>query len=170
MIEIFPSLYVGDQTDAAHLMDRADQPYDGWFIIHAAKEPWHRRALGYSTPGAPKTHFEYLIARRPNRLILNIVDVADPTYIRDEIIEAALEAIDQAINVYGKKVLIHCNQGQSRAPTIAMLWLKHHTDFEGRSHAEAVEFFKALYPPYAPAKGMAEWARQHWNDHVAGNL
>lgn len=165
MIEIFPNLYVGTERDANGVLDRADQPRDPWYVISAAKEPWHRRAVGYTTPGAPKTHFEYLMALRPNHMILNLVDVADPAYIRDEIVNGTMLVIHEMLGP-NRKILIHCNQGLSRSPTLGMLYLRHYTDkLPQDDYDEGVAFFRgAIYPAYAPAKGMADYARQHWSD------
>ena len=78
----------------------------------------------WATPGraTPKDHPEYLIARRPGRLIFNLVDVADVNYIPAQIIDAAFwTGIHQ--NIASSKVLVHCNQGMSRSPAIAFLYL-----------------------------------------------
>ncbi len=52
MIEIHPNLYVGHQGDYEYLV----QGQDGWAVVHACKEPYHRNLLGYTTRGAPKDH------------------------------------------------------------------------------------------------------------------
>ena len=52
MKEIYPNLHIGSQDDYENIVKQQD----GWFIIHACKEPYHRQALGYSGQGAPKTH------------------------------------------------------------------------------------------------------------------
>ena len=52
---------------------------EGWLVVHACKELYHRRELGYRSNGAPKKHPEYLMARRENRLILDLVDAPNPT-------------------------------------------------------------------------------------------
>lgn len=157
MIAVHPGLFVGDQADEAAVRG---QP--GWFIVHACKEPFHREAVGYSTPGAPQDHPEFLIAHRPGRLALNLIDAPDPAMIRPEIVDAAVEAIAAALSE-GLNVLIHCNQGRSRSPTIAMLYLARHTDtFAGLSFNEAAERFSELFPAWAPAAGMAGFVTQHF--------
>ena len=107
MIEVCPNLHVGSEQDEQRIRGQA-----GWFFIHACKEPYHRQALGYTGRAAAKTHPEYLIARRNGRLILNLVDVDDPSYISPEIVDAALDAVRD--NIQHSKILLHCNQGQSR--------------------------------------------------------
>jgi hypothetical protein len=160
MIEVFPNLHVGSERDEQSLRGQA-----GWFFIHACKEPYHRQALGYTGRAAVKTHPEYLIARRNDRLILNLVDVDDPSYISPDIIDAALDAIRD--NIQRSKILLHCNQGQSRSPGIALLYLLRHTDrLAPTDMAAAIAAFRAIYPPFAPARGMAEYIRLNWHRYA----
>ena len=160
MIEVCPNLHVGSEQDEQRIRGQA-----GWFFIHACKEPYHRQALGYTGRAAAKTHPEYLIARRNGRLILNLVDVDDPTYISPEIIDATLEAIRG--NIQHAKILLHCNQGQSRSPGIAFLYLLKSTDLLPQNDiAAAITAFRTIYPPYAPARGMAEYIRLNWHRYA----
>lgn len=92
MIEVTQNLFVGDQSD----YETNSGKISNWCVIHACKEPYHRNLLGYNSKGAPKEHPEYLFARRENRLFLNLVDAANPAYIPKEIIDAALNFIDEA--------------------------------------------------------------------------
>ena len=160
MIEVYQNLFVGSQIDELAVRDLS-----GWFIIHACKEPYHRQALGYRTPGAPKNYPEYLLAARPGRLILNLVDVDNVSFIAPEIVNGALNAIRD--NIGSSKVLIHCNQGMSRSPAIAFLYLLKYTDVLGvTEHASAVRAFQALYPSYAPAKGMENYVMLNWEKYL----
>lgn len=157
MIEIHPNLFVGAEGDEATVRG---QP--GWYIIHACKEPYHRQALGYTGRAAAKDHPEYLIAHRPGRLILNLVDVDNVAYIGSDLVDAGIEAI--RANIETGKVLIHCNQGASRSPTIAFLFLVKHTNrYRGLNLDAALTAFRAVYPAYAPARGMADYARINWS-------
>lgn len=161
MIEVMKNLFVGSQEDEAKIRGQS-----GWYIIHACKEPYHRQALGYSGRGAPKAHPEYLIASRPGRLVLNIVDVADVAYIPPVIIDAAIAAIHQ--NIGASKILVHCNQGLSRSPTIALLYLAKYADsYRAMDFPTAAEEFRQSYPAYAPAAGMSDYARLNWVKYVS---
>lgn len=156
MIEIHPNLFVGSSEDVPHVLSDPN-----WYVVHAAKFPWHRQAVGYAGPAAPKGHPEYLYALRDRSIALNLVDAPDPGYIPEELVRAALLAI--TVNIEKSKVLVHCNQGLSRSPTLALLWMRKHTNtFADMSHAEAVEKFRAIYPDYAPAAGMDGYAEAHW--------
>ncbi len=167
MIEVYPNLFIGSGEDLIHVDDGNKGVKDGWFVVSAAKDPWHREALGYTERGAPKTHPEYLIAARDRRLILNLIDSDNPDYVPEKIVVTALEMVDAALGAKAK-VLIHCNQGQSRAPTLALLWLRwgaasvvsHY--LRKMTYDDAAEAFRGVYPTFNPSKGMEGYARAHW--------
>lgn len=161
MIEVYPNLFVGDQSD--YEINVAAQ--EGWAVVHACKEPYHRQALGYRGRGAPKDHPEYLVARRGNRLILNIVDANDPAFFAKEMIDAALDFIDEAL-AKGLKVLVQCNQGESRSPSIALLYMAARLGaLPTESLESAEEQFKAIYPNYYPKLGIRGHLRQYWQQY-----
>ncbi len=160
MIEIIPNLFVGSEADEQRLCDKA-----GWFFIHACKEPYHRRALGYAPGKSAPKGAEYFYARREGRLILNLIDAPNPNFIPVEIIDVAIDTIHK--NISHTKILLHCNQGQSRSPGIALLYLLKHTDLLGQiDMAAAIAAFRTIYPPYAPARGMAEYIRANWHRYT----
>ena len=162
MIEVHTSLFVGGEHDKASI-----RGHDGWYVIHACKEPYHRQALGYTGRAVAKDHPEYLVARRTGCLILNLVDVLDVNYISSEIIDAALAAIHQ--NISSSKILVHCNLGLSRSPSIAFLYLAKFSDvFREQGYDDALLHFLKIYPPFAPAKGMADYVRLNWLEYSSG--
>lgn len=157
MIEVIPNLFVGHQHDYDKISNNRD-----WYVVHAAKEPFHRQALGYTTPGAPKDHPEYLVAQRGHRLILNLVDADTPNYIPTPVILRAIEFVEKAL-LAKRKVLIHCNQGNSRGPAIALACLRTQ-GIDGYTGAleQAEDVFRKVYPSYAPKGGMRGWLKEHW--------
>jgi len=160
LIEVYKNLYVGAENDEYQVRGQIS-----WFIVHACKEPYHRQALGYTGRAVANTHPEYLIAHRLGRFILNLVDAPSADYIPVTIIDAAVEAIQA--NIGEKKVLVHCNQGASRSPTIALLYLAKHTDlFRDLSFEAAATKFTTIYPLYNPARGMADFARLNWGRYA----
>ena len=163
MKEVCNDLFVGNQDDYEY---NIKNNINDWYVIQACKEPYHRQALGYTGRGAPKNHSEYLIAKRGNRLILNLVDVNDPSYVAKEIIDEAISFIKDGIKS-NKKVLVHCNQGMSRSPSIAMLYLAIHTDLlDKNSFEESEKIFKEIYPNYVPANGIRQFMINNWKHYV----
>lgn len=159
MIEIYPNLFIGNVEDyELRVKNEA-----GWRIVHACKEPYHRLELGYTGRSASKDHPEYLIARRENRLILNLIDAPKPEYIPKIIIDTALQFINESLGEY--QVLVHCNLGESRSPVIGLLYLVVHTDKLDRTEFGIAESqFQKIYPPYNPGKGMYEFAKIYFNN------
>ena len=157
MIEILTNLFIGDENDYKYHV----ASHSGWAVVHACKEPYHRQALGYKTRGAPKEHPEYLIAKRGNRLILNLVDVDDPSYIAKEIIDSALQFIDESL-LSGSKVLVHCNKGESRAPSIGLLYMAYKGLFSKMDYYQSVNEFMKKYPAYNPAGGFRLFTMNNW--------
>ena len=139
---------------------------DEWFVIHACKDPYHRNALGYKRKGAPKDHPEYLIAERDHRLILNLVDAQNPEYIPYEIIDRAIEYIHEKLE-NNSKVLVHCNLGESRSPSIGLLYLVKYTDeISMDSFESALVDFIQKYPHYKPSRGIRGFMVSHWDSFV----
>jgi len=162
MKEIYTGLYVGNEHDYEYNV----RGRDNWRVVHACKEPYHRKLLGYKTRGAPKNHPEYLMATRGNRLYLNLVDANDPSYIKKTIIDKALNFINEGL-ASGKKVLVHCNRGESRSPSIGLLYLAVYTDsLTVESFNEAEKSFKQIYPYYNPGNGMRRFIINHWDEYV----
>ena len=159
MIEICPNLYVGNQDD----YERNVKFQDGWAVVQACKHPYHREALGYRGNAAPKHEPEYLIAKRDNRLILNMIDPDEPRYIPELIVDTAIQFIGEKLGE-GCKVLLHCNQGGSRSPSIGLLYLVSHTDMLPKSSLEDAEnAFRVIYPLYSPAMGMRGYMQMNWS-------
>jgi hypothetical protein len=164
MIEVLENLFVGNQLDYEKQVfsPEHDGPPPDWVVVHACKEPYHRQALGYTGRGAPRDHDEYLFAFRGNRLCLNLVDAANVDYVNKALIDAALKFIGDNL-AEGKKVLVHCNQGQSRGPSIALLHLGQvDPRFRGLSAADAMLKFQGLYELYEPAEGIAGYVLANW--------
>ncbi len=165
MIEIHEKLFVGSQDD----YERTVQWEEGWKVVQACRDPYHRRALGYTGRAAPKDHPEYLLARRDDRLILNLLDADDPAYIPKAIIDAALAFIEESLEL-GSRVLVHCNQGQSRGPSIGLLYLAAKTEaFSGLDYEAARDRFREIYPAYDPHPGVHGFLMIHWSIYCRGH-
>lgn len=155
MRNIYQNLYIGNQEDFEDLKSLDDSI---WAFIHACKEPYHRELLGYTTRSVDQKHPEYLYAIRGDTLYMNLVDAPDPKFFSKELIFTALEFINDHIE--NQQILIHCNQGESRAPGIGLLYLVKIGVLTG-SLEEIEEQFKELYPEYNPGAGMKGFIEQH---------
>ncbi len=157
MREVVRGLYVGNAADYEATKDNED-----WSFVLAMKEPYHRRLLGYTGRAAPDDDPEYYYARRDHTLYLNLIDSPLAIYIPSDVVNAALAFIAEEWGKF-RSVLIACNEGRSRAPTLAMLFMRQATDLLSDDYALGREQFRALYyPEYKPAGGMAEYSRLHW--------
>ena len=162
MTEVHPRLFIGDERD----YEMTVKYQEGWWVVHACKDPYHRHLLGYKGRGAPKEHPEYFFARRATRLYLNLVDVANPDYVAKQIIDAAIAFIDEAFRE-GGRVLVHCNRGESRSPSIGLLYLATRTVVLPKAaFSEAEAHFRQLYPRYSPSAGMRGFLAQYWSEYV----
>ena len=160
MKKIHSRIFVGNQEDFENNVIRRTN----WYVVHACKEPYHRNLLGYSGRAAPKNHPEYLYAKRPNALFLNLIDADDPKYIPKEIIDIALHKIDSESKM-GRSILVHCNQGESRSPTIGILYLCAIGLYSEDDYLAAKKQFTRVYPEYNPANGMMLFAMKHWENY-----
>lgn len=162
MLEVYKNLWCGNQANYEFCNFKENE----WSFVLAAKEPWHRREIGYEGRGCPKDDPDYLFARRNNRLILNLVDAPKPEFFDKSLIDTALVFIDEQLNL-GKNVLVCCNQGESRSPSICLLYMASKGFFgNGMAFEKAEEVFKHIYPPYNPGPGIREFMRLHWGEYV----
>lgn len=161
MLEVYPHLWVGDQQDYESWV----KGQKDWYTIHACKEPYHRQALGYTTRGAPKNHPDYLYCYKYNELILNMVDGSDPAFFSRELIDEAMDVLDRFYPLR-KNMLIHCNRGESRAPSLALLWLAQRRYISHDTLQAAERDFALLYPPYDPSPGINLHLFQNWSYYM----
>lgn len=158
MIEVHPGLFVGPLAE----YESCVRHESGWAVVHACKEPYHREAVGYTTPNPADHHPEYLIARRDTRLCLNLLDAPDPADIPAEVMDAGVAFIHEHLTA-GGRVFLHCQMAMSRSPSIAMLYLGTHTDrLPTDSFDAALIKFTDIYPPFSPRPGVLGFLRDRW--------
>lgn len=177
MKEIFPNLYCGSEQDFYRSLLCTDGPVksemellmcmpEGWAVVHACKEPFHRMALQYTGRGCPKEHPEYLWSERMgNRLALNIVDAPKPEFFDKSMIDKALDFIDEKLKA-GMKVLVHCNLGESRSPSLCLLYLIKQGIIKGNTFSDCEIEFMNLYPEYKPGLGIYGFMKDHWREYA----
>lgn len=133
MKEIIQNLFVGDITDCNK---------ENYAIIHACKHPCFLNALNLRR--VQKEHPNYLFYQRDNHLYLNMVDWSNGMPNREmtlKILDETIKFINERIK--DKKILVHCNEGTSRAPLICAYYLKNKNILS----EDFLEKFKEIYMP-----------------------
>jgi protein-tyrosine phosphatase len=93
------------------------------------------------------------------------VDVEDPAYIAKEIMDEALQFIEQSLEA-DRKVLVHCNQGMSRSPGIGLLYLAKERIIKYTSFQDALAEFEKIYPGINMAGGMRGFLEENWDEYM----
>ena len=156
MTKIHSNLFIGGDADCDACAINPE-----FAIVHACKT-CHQQALKYS--GAlPPTHPNYLIYEHGSHLYLNMVDMPNellPKFTHP-IFECAMGFINREIK--NKKVLIHCNFGVSRSPSLGLVYLASTGVISNNSLEEAINEFEELYPKYAPGTGIILYMKHNWD-------
>jgi len=138
-----------------------------WALVHAT-QTIHYKIFGWNrTTNKPnKKHPNYIYYEKDNRLSLNWVDGAAYLYnwSGTETFNKILDFIEKWNNQ--RKILIYCDQGQSRAPTLGLLYLaKRLKSIPNDSFESARSEFIKIYPNYSPS-GIGDYVAQHWNEII----
>lgn len=159
MTEIFKNLFIGNEQECSFSISQ------DWAIIHACKNPCHANAVGYRG-SLPPSHPNYLIMEKEQHLFLNMVDMdreLSPVFT-NPIMQSAMRFIEK--NISERKILIHCNQGLSRSPSIALLYLAANNSIANDSYSDAVTDFRELYPAFNPGRGIAMYMNNNWSEII----
>ena len=136
-------------------------------LIHACKEPCHRKAAAYTSRSLPSGHPHYLSFEKDHHLYLNLIDPPVPLF-QLESFHIALEFA--ARQLPARPLYIHCNQGQSRAPSLAILVMAKILDsLPNESYSTARTAFEAEFP-YSPGKGIETFLTENWDKISAAPL
>jgi protein-tyrosine phosphatase len=153
MIKLHQKLFIGS--------DKYCQPGNkDLAVVHACKSPCHQRAVGYSG-SLPNSHPNYLVKEDEFNLYLNIIDPPIPLFMPETF--TAFMKFGKNHFENDRKVLIHCNQGESRAPSLALLFLAKHTqDIPNESYEAARKQFREIFPGYRPGRGIQTFLGENW--------
>jgi len=156
MIEVSKNLFVGNILDGKNI-----NPEDGFAIVHATKT-CHKAELGYAH-SLSNTHPYYLVLELGTDLFLNMVDMDKPLMpvYTNPIMKAAFIFIQKQL-ADNKKVLVHCDQGNSRAPSVAMLFMAASGKLPAVSYDKCKETFLVLYPNFSPGRGIEAYMKQNF--------
>lgn len=128
-------------------------------ILHAARDPWFLTAAQVLIKHAMdeiavKRFFpvDNVIRMDYNQMALNMVDANDARYFLNEMVNAGLEFISERM-AEGDPILVHCNAGLSRSPSLCFLWMFEH-GFLDNEYQYAVPQFKGIYKDWCPGNGI----------------
>ncbi len=155
-VQVAPNLWIGAAKDC--------EIRDNWSYVHACKT-WHSKVLGY-TGALPDSHPNYLhyTDKTGNELYLNMIDPDKPLF-KMVMWEKALRFIK--LKAVKGPLFIHCDQGQSRAPTLALMHLVRTNAIDAKTYDDAKVQFKTLYPGYKPGRGIQEFVKLNWGKLLA---
>ena len=158
--EVHRNIFVGDLSDCTSSKDSS--------IIHACKDPCHKMGVGYTGNLSPK-HPNYLIKASTDNLYLNMVDMdrIDPRFT-DPMIFEALNFIKSNLDK-DKKVLIHCNVGQSRSCAIGIVFLAKNNIISNNNFNSALADFRKLYHNVNLGIGFTNYLNQNWSNLLRNN-
>lgn len=163
MIEIFQNVFIGSERDYFIIQHQLN-----WAILHCCKNPFHCEFVGYKGSLSP-SHPDYALKRRENEMALNLVDMdrfsTDYLPFNKKMFTTAFAFLDE-YRTQGYKLLIHCNQGESRAPTLGMLYAARLGAFDYADFDTSVQRLHSLYPQYSPKKNIYMTVRSLWCDFV----
>ena len=156
MVEIHKNLFIGNDADCEECMEKPD-----FAIVHACKS-CYENGLKYSG-SLPETHPEYLVYEEGNSIYLNLLDMPNEflTKYTHPIFGRTMEFVHREIKT--KKVLVHCNYGMSRSPSLGLVYLAITGVIANDSCEAAVHDFVKLYPKYSPGTGIMLYMHHNWD-------
>lgn len=163
MTEIVNNVFVGSEQDYYAIQKELN-----WAILHCCKNPFHCQFVGYRGSISPK-HPDYALKRIDNEMALNLVDMdrfsANYLDFNKEMFKTAFSFLDE-YRINGYKLLIHCNQGESRGPTLGMLYAARLGAFNYVDFDSTVQAFRTIYPFYNPKNNIYLTTKNLWNYFV----
>ncbi len=150
MKKVYERLYTGDASDCFGGAEH-------WAVVHGCRYPCLRRAMRrLKVSSENPVHLE----DGPN-LYLDLFD-GPARYFTMSPFKTFLAFAGRHWDG-GAGLLIHCNQGKSRAPSLALLFLaKHSKALPSKSYDEAFAAFSELLPDCSPGEGIQWFLRKNW--------
>jgi len=149
MKEIYDGLYVGNDEDCMEFKGA---------VVHACQSCFVRGVHG-RVEGRK-------VFENADDLYLNLLDISSLSYdYAYPIFKKSMEFIERKIKE--KEVLVHCNFGMSRSPSIALLYMAKKGYIDNSSFKNALDDFKKIYNYYSPGFGMYRYFDGYWKDIMA---
>lgn len=152
---ISEGIWIGDENDCFH------GERDGWAVVHACKTPCHQKGVGYRG-NLSSSHEHYLVLEHAYHLYLNMIDPDKPLFMPPLFTEFLKFA--RRVREEERELLIHCNQGASRAPSLGLLYMaKVSREVSNDSYEKARSQYEAIDPRYRPGLGIQTFLSKKWD-------
>jgi len=159
MFKVHPNLFIGSEGDCP-FASSGRLAAEELAVVHACKSPCHQKAVGYRG-SLPHDHPHYLVLEVKNDLFLNMIDPDAPLFM-PPLFKRSLDFIEKQIKT--RKVLIHCNLGNSRSPSLALLYMaKRGKAISDDSYGAAMKQFLSTFPRYQPGLGIQMYLSRNWS-------
>lgn len=146
IIKVADRLYFGDESLCSNSNEIS--------IVHACKNPCFAKVV------LSERCNSNLIYNRGHHLFLNMIDPDRPLFILRSF-ESFLQFVD--IEIINMDVVIHCNKGESRSPSLALLYMAKRLNLlPTASYDSAATLFSNKFP-YNPSRGIKIWMRNNWD-------
>lgn len=120
----------------------------------------HQSVVGWSGSGCNSNNPYYLFKQEEDAIYLNMIDGDDPKYVSDKMINPTLLFIDNHLK-NDETVFIYCSLGESRSPSIALMYLLEYNLIE--KSEKTIDLFKSeYYRQYNPKNGNLLYIKNRW--------
>jgi len=120
----------------------------------------HQSIVGWQGRGCNPASPYYLFKRDADAIYLNMIDGDNPKYVNDEMINPALDFMKEHLK-QGNEVFIYCSLGESRSPSIALMYLLENNLIEKSENTFNI-FKQEYYPNYQPKRGNLLYIKNRW--------
>ncbi len=144
MKKLYHNLYVGGDRDCMEFKGA---------VVHACQSCFVRSVKGNIR--------DKKVYEMNNNLYLNLLDISSLSFeYAFPMIKRSMEFIDGYIK--DMEVLVHCNFGMSRSPSIALLYMARKCYINNASFKDALKDFHEIYVYYSPGMGMYRYFDNYW--------
>lgn len=160
MRQVAEKLYVGTVQDLVPTGPPEWSLVSATQTIHYLLLGWDRK---FNKPD--RTHPNYIVLEQDHHLSLNWVDGSADLYrwSGPGTFQYILDFVDRELSS-DRNVLIRCDRGYSRSPSIALLHLaKRQHRIPSESFRTARAAFEGIYPAYQPS-GIADYLSEVWSE------
>lgn len=161
MIEVAPRIFIAKEEEIADLTPSEYSLLSLASTFHYQMHSWKKGENHKDDPC-------YVMCAHGSQ-ILSINWVDGPSHLYDwqgkgvEVMQKILTWIEYQLD-HNRQVIISCNQGVSRSPTIALLYMSKVLHLlPSNSFPKASSAFQKLYEEYNPG-GIAGFVNEHWHE------